>query len=179
MQRLIPDEVLLGLIKAQPAHGYELLDRFKSKADLGRIWTMSTSQLYAVLKRLEEEGLIDGQQIVVKDAPSRTEYSITNQGEVTLRSWLNETYPSSSIHRIRVIFMSKLYIANLLGVPYEDIIEHQEKACVTQRQKLILERQQVHSKIEEVVLDFVIGQLDSALIWLAHCSCFFTPHAES
>ena len=179
MQRLIPDEVLLGLIKAQPAHGYELLDRFKSKADLGRIWTMSTSQLYAVLKRLEEGGLIVGQQIVVKDAPTRIEYSITNQGEAKIRTWLNEAYPSSSIHRIRVMFISKLYIANLLGMPLEDIIELQKRACRMQRQEMILERKQVHSKIEEVVLDFIIGQLDSALNWLAHCSCFFTPHTES
>ena len=77
MQRPVPDEVLLGLIKAQPAHGYELQDRFKSKSDLGRIWTMSTSQLYAVLKRLGDEGLILGKKVAVKDAPSRNEVELS------------------------------------------------------------------------------------------------------
>ncbi|MEA3328076.1 MAG: PadR family transcriptional regulator, partial [Chloroflexota bacterium] len=119
MQPPVPDEVLLGLIKAQPSHGYEMLDKFKSKSHLGRIWTMSTSQLYAVLKRLEEDGLIVGQHVVVKYAPSRIEYSITEEGDRNLTAWLNDENPSSSIHRLRVIFMSKLYIANLLKMPID------------------------------------------------------------
>jgi len=178
MQRPVPDEVLLGLIKAQPAHGYELQDRFKSKSDLGRIWTMSTSQLYAVLKRLEDEELILGKKVAVKDAPSRNEYSITERGERKLMSWMNEENPSSSIHRMRVIFMSKLYIAILLCMPFDDVIAHQKISCATQKMELIKERTQVQSQMEGLVLDFVISQLDSALSWLDNCTRTLHPHPE-
>ena len=71
MPRLTPDEVVLGLLKAHPTHGYELLETFHDRAHLGRIWNMSTSQLYAVLKRLEEEGASTGHTIPREDAPTK------------------------------------------------------------------------------------------------------------
>jgi DNA-binding PadR family transcriptional regulator len=169
MRTLVPDEVILGLLVAQPQHGYELLDRFRSPDHLGRIWTMSTSQLYAVLKRLEQKGLITGQQVESSAAPPRIEYTVTDAGLKRLEAWLNEPRPSTSIHRIRVVFLSRLYIASLLGIPPDDIIRHQRTVCLVQRDRLLKERQQSASAVETLTLDFVLGQLDAALQWLEHC----------
>ena len=135
MSRLSPDEVILGLLQAAPAHGYELLERFRDPAHLGRIWNMSTSQIYAVLKRLESEGAIVGQPIPQPDAPARTEYHITTQGKDSLAAWLADSHPPISIHRIRVVFLSRLYIATLLGQPTDVIIERQLSVCVAQLEK--------------------------------------------
>ena len=137
---------------------------------------MSTSQLYAVLKRLEEDGLIVGQQVAVSDAPSRNKYAITTEGDRKLNTWLYDSNPSSSIHRIRVIFLSKLYIAILLELPFEDIIEHQKTACITQRNEFLNERKQTQSQLEGLVLDFIISQLDSALNWLEICYDTLSPN---
>ncbi len=90
---------------------------------------MSTSQVYAVLKRLVKEGLILGKSVQVREAPTRMEYTITAKGEKKLQEWLYEANPSPSIHWIRVIFFSKIYIANLLGIPIDEIIDHQQKVC--------------------------------------------------
>ena len=60
MSTLTPDETILGLIAIQTCYGYELIETFRSSSELGDIWKMSTSQIYAVLKRLERVGLIDG-----------------------------------------------------------------------------------------------------------------------
>jgi DNA-binding PadR family transcriptional regulator len=51
----VPDELILGLLAAEPMHGYQILARFEAPSELGRVWTMSRSQVYAVLKRLEQE----------------------------------------------------------------------------------------------------------------------------
>lgn len=166
MQKFVPDYVLLGLIKANPSHGYELLDRFKSKSDLGRIWTMSTSQVYAVLKRLEKEGLVIGKAVHRREAPSRKEYSITFEGEEKLKTWLYDTNPSPSIHWIRVIFLSKLYIADLLTMPKNEIIEHQRRVCFSQHQDFSKERHQAQTDFEGLVLDYILNQLDAAQNWL-------------
>ena len=56
MSQLTPDETLLGLLAAQTRHGYELQECFRDPAQLGEVWNLSTSQLYAVLKRLEQQG---------------------------------------------------------------------------------------------------------------------------
>ncbi len=164
-----PDEVILGLLMAHPQHGYDLLDYFRSQAHLGRVWTMSTSQLYAVLKRLERGGLIVGRQIESTDAPPRTEYTVTEAGMHRLQRWLHEPRPSSSIRRIRVEFLSRLYIARLLGIPSGDIAECQKLVCMEQRDRLREAQQKTTSEIEALTLNFVIGQLEAALEWLEYC----------
>ena len=166
MKRLVPDCVILGLLALQPAHGYELLERFKTKDQLGRIWNMSTSQLYAVLNRLHEEDSIVGKKLVPKDGPPRTQYTITDKGQSQVDSWLSETNPSTSIHRIRVMFLSRLYIADLLGEPLMGIFDNQISVCQSQSQKLFDKRQISDSWIEKLTLDFVQNQLRAVLNWL-------------
>ncbi len=169
MKRLTPDEVLLGLLKAQPAHGYELLEWFRSPQRLGRIWKMSTSQLYVVLKRLEEAGLISGRVLPGADAPSRTEYALTDQGEARLMTWLDDPHPPISIHRIRVLFLSRLYIASLLDLPTEAIIARQLSTCETHCQRLQSELAEVTTDIEALTLNYMVGQFDAVIAWLKDC----------
>ncbi len=136
MTRLVPDAVILGLLKYQPSHGYDLLKWFNSPKYLGRIWTMSTSQLYAVLKRLEEKGAIAGKEISMPNAPSRNEFHITELGEAWIQAWLFDSKPSASIHRIRVEFISRLFIAELLGLPKHKIIKLQQEECEKTKEKI-------------------------------------------
>jgi DNA-binding PadR family transcriptional regulator len=166
MKRLVPDEIILGILKYKPAHGYELIDRFKSRAQLGRIWTMSASQVYAVLKRLAVDGVIVGQEINSQDAPTRTEYRVTILGDALLESWLYNSQPSSSIHRIRVEFISRIFIACLLERPCDAIFMHQIGVCEAQKRKVHAEKLRCTSDIEKITLDFVLGQLEAALTWL-------------
>lgn len=166
MHRPVPDEVILGLLLAQPSHGYELLEFFRSRSHLGRIWTMSTSQIYAVLKRLEREGAIIGHTLEVPTAPTRVEYQVTSVGEKQLVSWLYDPKPSASIHRIRVLFLSRIFIANLLNKPFDMIVAAQKTACETQRDRFLAQNHKHGSEIERMTLDFVISQLDSAITWL-------------
>ncbi len=130
---------------------------------------MSTSQLYAVLKRLEENSAITGREVPSKDAPSRTEYTLTGLGGERLKAWLAETHPPTSIHRIRVQFLSRLYIAALLDLPSDGIIARQLAVCEAQRDAVQLEAERTESPVEALTLDFVLGQLSACIAWLNHC----------
>ena len=169
MNRLVPDEVILGLLKAQPTHGYDLLSQFQSHEKLGRIWNLSTSQIYAVLKRLEDADFIEGRQIDVVDAPPRVVYKITPLGEKFLLAWLLDPDPPTSIHRIRVLFLSRIYIARLLDEPVDQILDFQKAACSRQYQTLLKVSEEVDSIFERLTLDYIIGQLKSVIFWLDHC----------
>jgi DNA-binding PadR family transcriptional regulator len=169
MYRPVPDEVVLGLVKSKPMHGYELLDRFRAKSHLGRFWTMSNSQIYAVLKRLEENGAIYGEEVKEPNVPSKIVYSITSCGLQELENWLYDPKPSSSIHLIRVIFISRLYVAELLGYQSEKIIQYQKHACVFQLQRTNKEFSECETPIEALTLKYVVGQLEAALLWLDEC----------
>src|SRR5215813_13581174 len=102
MSSLTPDETILGLLAVRARHGYELLDCFRDPAQLGEVWRLSTSQLYAVLKRLQVLALTEGHEVTVPDAPTRTEFRLTPAGTARLEEWLHEQAPSPSINRVRV-----------------------------------------------------------------------------
>jgi len=174
MSALTPDETILGLLARQPQHGYQLLEVFHDPNRLGNVWSLSTSQLYAVLKRLERQGSINGQQVESETAPTRTEYAITPGGNLYLHNWLNTQTPSASIRRVRVEFLSRLYIAQLLRVSVNPIIEHQRHVCQQERANLVRNRETMEG-VGALVIELVIAQLDAVLDWIEHCTLVSNP----
>lgn len=164
-----PDETLLGLLAANARHGYQLLDCFRDPSQLGEVWNLSTSQLYAVLKRLSAQGLIEGQELTSEDAPTRTEYTLTATGSKRLESWLNEACPSPSIRTVRVEFLSRLYVARLLNVPTISIVQAQKAACRQKRGELVEQRKLIEPGVGFLALELVIAQLDAVLQWIDRC----------
>ncbi len=169
MQSLTPDETILGLLAAQARHGYQLLDCFRDPAQLGSVWDLSTSQVYAVLKRLEQQGFITGHTVESPDAPTRTEYCLTDVGRARLQGWLDEPYPSPSIRRVRVEFLSRLYIARLLNMPTIAIVKYQKTACRQRLAELTAQRDQVAHGIAFLTHELVINQLNAVLQWIDRC----------
>jgi PadR family transcriptional regulator, regulatory protein AphA len=178
MSNLTPDETILGLLAAHPQHGYQLLETFNHPDHLGNVWSLSTSQLYAVLKRLERNGWIHGHSTLSDNAPTRTEYTLTPSGKEVLHLWLNEPHPSASIRRVRVEFLSRLYIAQRLGIPALSIVRHQRLACEHERSRMVTQPASPHS-IGGLASRFVVAQLDALLQWLQDIEATFTPEAEA
>ena len=87
--------VILGLLAIGPRSGYEI------KATVDRstrfFWAASYGQIYPELRRLEREGLIEGENAPT-GARSRRVYRLTKAGRKELESWLTsrETSRSSS-----------------------------------------------------------------------------------
>ncbi|GAB4548685.1 MAG: PadR family transcriptional regulator [Anaerolineae bacterium] len=173
MSALTPDETLLGLLAIKPRHGYELLECFNQPDQLGRVWKLTTSQIYKVLRRLEEGGLIVGQAVDVPNAPQRIKYHLTEHGQTRLQQWLGHRTPSGSIRHIRVEFLSRLYIARRLQQPVTEMIHHQQQACQQQLATLNHLRQAAVSEMDALALDFVIGQLNAVLTWIKQCEMLY------
>ncbi|PJF31668.1 MAG: hypothetical protein CUN52_02400 [Phototrophicales bacterium] len=169
MSALTPDMVILGLLHHKPQHGYDLLACFHDPEQLGRVWKLSTSQIYNVLKRLEQHTYIIGRAIESDTSPARIEYHITALGESQLMAWLNHPYPSASVRKIRVEFISRLHIARLLGHPITPIIEAQRRACEDELSRLQTEREHALFGTYSLVTDLVIGQLGAIMAWLPLC----------
>ncbi|HVO43989.1 MAG TPA: PadR family transcriptional regulator [Aggregatilineales bacterium] len=169
MSQLTPDDALIGLLAVRARHGYELLDCFRDPTQLGEVWKMSTSQIYAVLKRLESQGLTEGHEVMVPDAPTRTEYGLTREGEARLHAWLSEVHPSASVHRVRVEFLSRLYVARLLDIPTIPIVEHQKASCQEKKHELLDCLANSEPGMGRLTLELIIAQLDVILEWLDRC----------
>jgi PadR family transcriptional regulator AphA len=83
---------VLGLLAWKgEATGYEL--HKLAARSVGFIWAPARSQLYAVLKRLGSDGLVDGRRVVQADRPDKRIFRLTAAGRATLEAWLNEVEP--------------------------------------------------------------------------------------
>ncbi len=173
MNKISPDEVVLGLLAEQPCHGYQLLAHFRESA-LGPIWKLSTSHLYTILKRLERRGEINGRETGGEHAPIRTEYWLTTTGKKRLRRWLSEQNPSPSTRHIRTAFLSRLYVAQLIGEPVEPIVEAQKRSCQSYQRALLAMQQQTDLSIERLSLDLLASELGAIIEWFDRCESILT-----
>jgi DNA-binding PadR family transcriptional regulator len=79
--------VILGLLKRQPAHGYELLRTVRTQ-QMSEYMRVAPSGLYKALARLEDQGCVTARAERDGNRPERQTYSITGKGEVRLQKLL-------------------------------------------------------------------------------------------
>jgi DNA-binding PadR family transcriptional regulator len=119
---------LLGILDRTPMHGYNL---FKAVCDLdgfGLIWKVKQSALYALLDKLEAQGLVVGNLITGEAHPSRREFRVTPAGREALAAWMGA--PVDSIRSMRQDFFARLYFCRREGPGKAlDLVERQRAAC--------------------------------------------------
>jgi PadR family transcriptional regulator AphA len=163
---LSPQWVLLGLLMSKPKHGYELHQFFTPPSPLGQVWHLGLSQMYKLLRELEEQGYVEGTIEEQDTRPDRRVYHVTLTGREAVLDWLKT--PVEGIRLIRVEFLCKLFLAQTLGPEMvERVIDRQTQAC----QGLLseLETRQPADGFEDLVLRFRSGQIKAAIDWLAQC----------
>src|SRR4051794_13116671 len=82
--------VILGMIRLGRKTGYEIKQLVDVSARF--FWTASYGQIYPELKRLEDEGLIRGEDAATNGRPRRA-YELTPAGEAALDGWLRSGEP--------------------------------------------------------------------------------------
>src|SRR2546423_9067826 len=100
---------ILGLLKEQTMHGYQLSKRLADT--LGAFWKVSYGSLYPALKRLEREGAVES--VFPRDEVGRRKnvYRITEKGEELFYELLQEAGQESwedNRFRVRLAFFKYL-----------------------------------------------------------------------
>jgi PadR family transcriptional regulator, regulatory protein AphA len=84
---------LLGLIRLhQGVTGYELNRMIKEST--GNFLSASLSQIYPMLKKMHDSGLVLYRDVPIKNRPSKKVYLITKEGDKKLQAWLEEAIES-------------------------------------------------------------------------------------
>jgi DNA-binding PadR family transcriptional regulator len=104
---------LLGVVRAEALHGYEINRRLVETPELRLVWRVKQSRLYALLARLEDEGLLDATLEPQDGRPPRKVYHLTPAGSRAFERWL--TQPVQLPREMRLEFMLKLYFAQREG----------------------------------------------------------------
>jgi DNA-binding PadR family transcriptional regulator len=154
---------LLGALISGPRHGYEILQYLE--AGLGPAWSVSTSQLYALLKRLDKKGLV-GSTLETQDTrPSKRVFSILEQGEKNFMEWLKS--PTDHVRDLRIEFLAKLFFFHNLDLRGANALVNAQIAVLAQVKDGLSARRAVEKDdYNRLVYGFRISTLTGWLNWL-------------
>jgi DNA-binding PadR family transcriptional regulator len=156
-----PEPALLGFLQAGPLHGYDLHKRLE--AELGGVWRLGQSQMYAILKEYETRGYIKTIATQHNGRPARKMLKLTAAGERAFETWMDRT--AHGLREFRVDFFVRLYFARTAGRPaFRAFLTKQIRA--TQKEYDALTEIQASSEFAETVREFRRAQLKTILDWL-------------
>lgn len=173
---LSPQQAVQGLLMRGPMHGYELYQKYVS--ELGLIWHAGRSQVYAILKQLEETGRVAAQTELQESRPARKVYHLTSAGRHDFLNWVHQ--PVRNIRDIRVLFLAKLYFLHQLGLAgVDELVEAQKAVCRERMDSLARSAAGLSADdFGNLVFEFRRRQLEAILGWLDHCHQQFVPQGE-
>lgn len=173
-----PEFVMLGLLMHRSMHGYDLFTQFQ--AQLGRVWHISQSQMYAILKRLEAQGLIEGLVEERENSPARRYLAITPQGLAHFSTWLMSPTDCSS-RVLRMEFISRLFFASMQGGQVPAIIVEDQVALIERQlanHVALLATLPEEDVFNRLGVDFRVHQLRAELSWLREAVIPLLPARE-
>jgi PadR family transcriptional regulator AphA len=154
---------LLGVLMSGPKHGYEILQCLET--GLGPAWSVSTSQLYVLLKRLEREGLVSSTLQTQDTRPSKRVFSLMPTAEKKFLDWLKT--PTDHVRDLRIEFLAKLFFFRNLGLQRGDALVEAQIALLEQvKEGLTTKRRAEKDDYKRLVYGFRISTLTGWLNWL-------------
>lgn len=172
-QPLTVELALLGFLRQQPMHAYEIHQTLMRNEALGLVWHLKQSLVYVMLERLEAEGYISTSLEPQGSRPPRKILRLTADGHVAFAQWL--VTPVEHGRDFRLEFLAKLYFASQNDAT--SLIAAQQAACREWLVDLRTQSDALHDlhTYDWLVLQFRIGQLEAILAWLDICVANVTP----
>jgi DNA-binding PadR family transcriptional regulator len=156
-----PEPALLGFLQDAPLHGYDLHKQVTQQ--LGPVWRLGLSQMYAILNAYETRGWIKTIVVMQNGRPPRKMLKLTPAGKRAFDAWMAQS--ARGLREFRVDFFARLYFARAAGRP---VLRHflKQQIQATQKERDTLKSAERTSEFSEVVHSFRVMQLESILAWL-------------
>jgi molybdate transport system substrate-binding protein len=107
------EHALLGFLRQESLHGYELYQRLTAPETLGAIWCPKQSQFYALVTKLEQAGYLEA-TLEHQDAhPPRKVLRLTDDGDAAFAAWVSS--PVQCQEDVQPEFLARLFFARLSG----------------------------------------------------------------
>lgn len=166
------DYAVLSLVIERPSYGYRIREDFDRRFD--GFLSLSQSNLYDVLKRLEGEGYIEVAGQSGSQGRPRINYRSTAKGVAAYREWLAERLRDDPQ---RLELLSRIASAGLgRGGAMRDVIDRYAQECLTEARELEM-RPPSDTAVGTDVFSELMGDLiaeerrrvvDARLEWVAY-----------
>jgi PadR family transcriptional regulator, regulatory protein AphA len=166
-QPLALEYALLGFLREQPIHAYEIHQRLLQAEALGLVWRVKQSQVYALLSRLEQAGHIMAATAEHSGGPPKRVLALTASGRAAFAMWV--AAPVQHGRDFRIEFLAKLFFARQEGpLAVKALIEHQRQECRGWLADLQAQAERLGNDkpYDWLVLEFRISQIRATLTWL-------------
>lgn len=155
---------VLAAVAEGPIHGYDVCRKLAS--EIGPLWSLGKSHVYALLLQLEKAGLVKHRRVGQESYPPKNVFSITRKGVDVLERWASQ--PVYHIRDMRLEFPAKLWIAGRTSMDRQmELINRQMELCEDKRARLESQKQQVSNSVSGLSLDFRLAVVNAAIGWLA------------
>lgn len=166
---LTMEHALLGFLRDEPMHAYEMHQLLNQTGTLGVVWRIKQSQLYALLARLEDAGYLASVMAPQETRPARKMLHLTEAGRAAFEAW--RVTPVYHGRDLRQEFLAKLYFADLAGpAVVEQLIAEQRAVCLSMLKTLQARADAAQQPYMRVVYEFRCSQLKASCEWLARCT---------
>jgi len=166
--------ILLGIIARRPIHGYNIYKELDRLDGLGMIWQLKQSQLYALLDKLENDGLIHSTRQESENRPTRNEYQLSEYGRLEFEHWRSS--PVLHPRDLRQEFLARLFFAREAGSHLTStLLEKQEQVAQQWLRESLQDLAALTNSqdYERTVIQFRIRQIEASLDWLHYCKSIF------
>ncbi len=154
--------VLLGVLVAGPAHGYDLKREHDSRFPSAK--PLAYGQVYSTLARLQRDGLVEVAETSQDGGPERTAYALTDAGHDALSSWLAE--PEQAGPYVADDLVRKTVTSLHLGADAGDFLRRQRAVHLARMRELVALQGQTADSDAQIAVDHTIFHLDADLRWL-------------
>lgn len=153
--------LLLGILRQQEMHGYELHDFINTR--LSSCTDMKKSTAYYLLRKMEEAGLLSQETRQEGNRPPRQVYRLTPAGEARFQRLLRENLSR----------YNKVYFADDIGLVFLHTLEPEEAIqLLSQRRAALMQELEeaksipVHVESLRLVFEHLIHHLNAELAWI-------------
>jgi PadR family transcriptional regulator, regulatory protein AphA len=170
-QPLSVEHGLLGFVRRQPLHGYEIAQRLAATEDQGLVWGWKQSQVYAELGQLEEGGYLTSVVEAQGMRPPRKVFQLTDRGAAAFADWVAS--PVAHGRDFQLEFPLKLYFAQQEGATVvQTLLARQQEVCRSWLAALPAEEMSAGDQFAYpwLVQQFRRSQIETILAWLGTCA---------
>jgi PadR family transcriptional regulator AphA len=169
---------LLGFLRDEPMHAYEMHHQLHQAEALGLVWRIKQSQLYALLARLEEVGYLTTVTTPQETRPARKMMHLTPEGRAAFEEW--RVTPVQHGRELRQEFLAKLYFAQQEGAStVETLVEAQRAASHTMLAALRARAEAAKEPYARLVFEFRCSQVEATFAWLDRCLALLVSPSTS
>jgi PadR family transcriptional regulator AphA len=167
------ENALLGILMTGPKYGYELHGYVSTQ--MNQFWDLSMSQVYALLKRIENDGVVVSQEELQERRPAKKIFTLTPSGRERFLDWVCS--PVEHVRDMRIEFTAKLFFIRELRLTQGlTLIDKQIEALEEKLQVIESSKDKISDEFQSLLYSFKASQTTAALDWLWECRACFSEN---